>query len=81
MINKYTMFGYDEGVNPTAVSNVTAKQAGKIAEAKDLTGYFLAPHYDHTPESGGIRSYQRDENGHYGVVSLGQWIAANHLTL
>ncbi len=81
MSSEYTMFGYDDHWNPVVAPNVTAQQARAVAEVKGLTGFFLAPQYGEDSNSGGIRSYERDEDGGYNVVTLRHWTAANHLDL
>lgn len=81
MSAEYTMFGDDDRWNPVVATNVTAEEARAFAEAKSLRGFFLAPQYGEDDNSGGIRSYERHDDGGYGVVTLRRWTAQNHLDL
>lgn len=67
----YTMFGYDLEHDPFTAMNVTAEQARGIAEMKDLTGFFLAPHWSQFPNSGGMKAYRwSKEKGKYTVWTV-----------
>lgn len=79
--HEYTMFGYDLNNDPTVVANVTTEQAKVFAEAKGLTGFFLAPHWSKFPNSGGMKAYRWDkEKGKYTVWTVRGWVFTNLLS-
>jgi hypothetical protein len=79
-MDHFTMFSYDLNHDPTVVANVTIEQAKAFAEAKDLTGFFLAPHWSQYPNSGGMRSYRwNEEKGKHRVWTVRGWVFTNLL--
>ncbi len=73
----YTMFGYNDGYNPTVAANVTAKEARQTAAVKNLNGMLLAPQFPDAPNSGGHKTYMRDDEGEYKPVRMHVWLTAN----
>ncbi len=78
MSSEYTMFGYDEMRNPVVAANVTPPQAKAFAEAKGLTGFFLAPQHPEPGLKADLLTYKREENG-YVKWNLRSWTMTHHL--
>lgn len=74
-MDPYTLFGYDENMDPVVAPRVTAPEARKIARDSCLTGYFLAPHWSKAPNNGGMRAYRWDsEEGDYQPWAVRPWL-------
>lgn len=76
----YTLFGYDKDYNPFVTTDVDKDEAKDFAEGNALTGYFLAPQYADTPNTGGIKTWLLGDDGEYHPARLRDWTFKFHLT-